>query len=546
MPTTRGDLELHGSMQYLTKPHAATSSGEPLMPMAIHAATNPSKIATVMLQSGETLTYGELDKRSIQLARLLADAGLVEGDVVALFMENNIRYHEIYWAVVRSGMYLCAVNKYLTAEEAAYIVNDSGAKALLTSVGVADVAKAMLTDLQDCPVRLVTDGPLDGYIAYEGEVAKHSSEPLDAEPLGDFMNYSSGTTGRPKGIKRPLSGNTFAAPSALDALLGNLYGLNKDTVYLSPAPLYHSAPLAFTAGVHSLGGTIVVMDKFDPVEALRAIETHKITHSQWVPTMFIRMLKLDDVDRTQFDLSSHTVAIHAAAPCPMDVKYQMIDWWGPIIFEYYAGTELNGMTVCNSEQWLAHPGTVGAPILGALHICDEAGDDLPSGEPGTIYFERDVMPFDYHNDPDKTDGSKHPTNPLWTKLGDVGYLDDDGYLFLTDRESFMIISGGVNIYPQEIEDAFAMHPLIADVAVFGVPNPDTGEEVKAVVQLAEGVEESDAVRGELLEYGRQHLARYKVPRSIDFEPELPRLETGKLYKRLLKDRYWGNKTSRIV
>lgn len=516
------------------------------MPMAAHAANNPDKIASVMLQSGETLTYGELDERSIRLARLFADAGLVSGDVVALFMENNIRYHEVYWAAVRSGMYLCAVNKYLTAEEAAYIVNDSGAKALVTSVGVAEAASAMLADLDDCPVRLVVDGPLDGYVPYEDEVAKHSADPLDVEPLGDFMNYSSGTTGRPKGIKRPLSGNTFAEPSTLDGLLGQLYQFNTETIYLSPAPLYHSAPLAFTAGVHSLGGTIVVMEKFDPVEALRAIETHKITHSQWVPTMFIRMLKLDEAERTQFDLSSHQLAVHAAAPCPADVKYQMIDWWGPIIMEYYAGTELNGMTLCNSEQWLAHPGTVGSPILGTLHICDEAGQELPVGEAGTIYFERDLMPFEYHNDPDKTDSSKHPSNPMWTKLGDVGYLDEDGFLYLTDRESFMIISGGVNIYPQEIEDAFTMHPLVADVAVFGVPNPDTGEEVKAVIQLAEGVEESDAVRGELLEFGRENLARYKVPRSIDFEAELPRLETGKLYKRILKDRYWGNKDSRIV
>lgn len=516
------------------------------MPMAIHAANDPTKIASIMLHSGETLTYGELNDRSIQLARLFTDAGLVAGDVVALFMENNIRYHEIYWAAVRSGMYLCAVNKYLTAEEAAYIVNDSGAKALVTSAGLAEAAGAMLSDLDDCPVRLVVDGTLEGCVRYEDEIAKQGTEPLAAEPLGDFMNYSSGTTGRPKGIKRPLSGNTFAEPSALDGLIGSLYGIDSNTIYLSPAPLYHSAPLAFTAGVHSQGGTNVIMDRFDPVEALRAIETHKVTHSQWVPTMFIRMLKLDDADRTQFDLSSHRVAIHAAAPCPADVKHQMIDWWGPIIVEYYAGTELNGMTYCTSEQWLAHPGTVGAPILGTLHICDEAGAELSVGQAGTIYFERDAQVFEYHNAPDKTSSSQHPTNPLWTKLGDVGYLDDDGFLFLTDRESFMIISGGVNIYPQEIEDAFAMHPMVADVAVFGVPNSDTGEEVKAVVQLADGVDESDATRGELMEFARENLARYKVPRSIDFEAELPRLETGKLYKRLLKDRYWGNKDSRIV
>jgi len=516
------------------------------MPMAAHAAANPDKVATIMLRSGEQLTYGELNERSIQLARLLQSSGLGHGDVVALFMDNNIRYHEVYWAAVRSGMYLCAVNKYLTAEEAAYIVNDSGAKALITSTGVATAAGPMLADLTDCPIRLVVDGPIDGYESYEDQVAQHSSEPLDSEPLGDFMNYSSGTTGRPKGIKRPLSGKTFAEPAALDALVSSLYGIDPDSTYLSPAPLYHSAPLAFTAAVHSLGGTNVIMEKFDPIESLRAIETYKVTHSQWVPTMFIRMLKLDDADRTQFDLSSHQIAIHAAAPCPVDVKHQMLDWWGPIVHEYYGGTELNGMTHCNSEQWIAHPGTVGASILGTLHVCDEAGAELPNGQAGTVYFERDVMPFEYHNDPDKTESSKHPTHPLWTKLGDVGYVDDDGFLYLTDRESFMIISGGVNIYPQEIEDALCMHPKIADVAVFGVPNPDTGEEVKAVVQLADGIEPTDQIRNELLAHANESLARYKVPRSIDFEDQLPRLETGKLYKRILKDRYWGNAESRIV
>ena len=516
------------------------------MPMSVHAAAHPDKVATIMLRSGEQLTYGELNERSIRLARFLRDAGLGSGDVVALFMDNNIRYHEVYWAAVRSGMYLCAVNKFLTAEEAAYIVNDSGAKAVVTAAALNEAASGMIPMLEECPVRLVADGALDGFDRYEDAIAEVSAEPLDGEPLGDFMNYSSGTTGRPKGIKRPLSGATFTEPSALDGLINSLYGVGPDTTYLSPAPLYHSAPLAFTAAVHSLGGTNVIMEKFDPVEALTAIERHRITHSQWVPTMFIRMLKLDPSEREGHDLSSHRVAVHAAAPCPVDVKHQMIDWWGPIIWEYYGGTELNGMTVCNSEQWLAHPGTVGAPILGSLHVCDEAGAELPAGQPGTIYFERDTKVFEYHNDPDKTTASQHPEHPFWTKLGDVGYLDEDGFLFLTDRESFMIISGGVNIYPQEIEDALVMHPKVFDVAVFGVPNADTGEEVKAVVQLAPGVEPTDAVAGELMEHAREHLARYKVPRSIDFEDELPRLETGKLYKRILKDRYWGNHDSRIV
>jgi len=317
-------------------------------------------------------------------------------------------------------------------------------------------------------------------------------------------------------------------------------------VYLSPAPLYHSAPLAFTAAVHSLGGTNVIMERFDPIEALELIERHRVTHSQWVPTMFVRMLKSPEADRTRFDLSSHEVAVHAAAPCPVEVKRQMIAWWGPIIHEYYGGTELNGMTYCTSEQWLAHPGTVGLPILGTLHICDAEGAELPVGAPGTIYFERDIEAFQYHGDPEKTKSSQHPANPLWTKLGDVGYVDDDGFLYLTDRESFMIISGGVNIYPQEIEDLLVLHPSVADVAVIGVPNADLGEEVKAVVQPDAGVVADDALVGELLEYAREHLAPYKVPRSIDFEEALPRLETGKLYKRLLRDRYWGDKTSRIV
>ena len=516
------------------------------MPMDIHAATSPNKIATLMARTGETLTFGELNKRSIALARLLRSSGLVEGDVVALFMENNIRYHEVYWAAVRSGMYLCAVNKYLTADEAAYIVNDSGAKAVVTSAGLGQAAEGMIESLEACPIRLVIDGPVPGYEQYEDLVLEQSTEPLPDETLGDFMNYSSGTTGRPKGIRRPLTGRTFAEPSNLDGLVGMLYGVDTDTVYLSPAPLYHSAPLGFTAAVHSLGGMIVIMDRFDPLEALELIERHRITHSQWVPTMFIRMLKLDENERLAHDLSSQTTVIHAAAPCPIDVKRQMIDWWGPIIWEYYGGTELNGMTVCDTEQWLAHPGTVGSSIMGTLHICDESGTELPNGESGIVYFERDEMPFEYHNDPAKTEAAKHPTNPFWTKLGDVGYLDDDGFLYLTDRESFMIISGGTNIYPQEIEDTLVMHPKVADVAVIGVPNADLGEEVKAVVQLAAGVEPSDAVANELLAHASETLARYKVPRSIDFEAELPRLETGKLYKRLLRDRYWGNKGSRIV
>ncbi len=516
------------------------------MSMSLNAQRTPDKPATIMARSGQVVTYRELDEASMRLAQLFAAAGLRQGDGVALFMENTADYHTVYWATLRSGMYLTPINRYLTAEEAAYIVNDAECKAIVVSSTLGDTATAMLPDIPNCPVRLATGTPVEGYDSLEAAVAAHPAEPLAEEKLGDFMNYSSGTTGRPKGIRRPLSGQAYGERSGLENLIAMLYRVNEDTIYLSPAPLYHSAPLAFTAGVHALGGTAVIMEKFDAAESLAHIERYQITHSQWVPTMFVRMLKLPAEARTAHDLSSHQVAIHAAAPCPVEVKRQMIDWWGPIIWEYYGATELNGMTVIDTPQWLAHPGSVGKPILGVLHVCDEVGDELPNGTPGVVYFERDVMPFAYHNDPEKTAASQHPTHPTWTKLGDVGYLDDEGYLYLTDRESFMIISGGVNIYPQEIENALVLHPKIADVAVFGVPNAEMGEEVKAVVQLAVGVEPSDAVANEILAFAREHLANYKVPRSVDFLAELPRLETGKLYKRLLRDRYWGDHTTKIV
>jgi fatty-acyl-CoA synthase len=393
----------------------------------------------------------------------------------------------------------------------------------------------------------MVDGNAPGFEAYESALAGHPAKPLAEEPAGTFMLYSSGTTGRPKGILRPLPQKSIGEDPGPVAMLERvLWGFDQNTVYLSPAPLYHSAPLGFTMGVQALGGTVVMMPRFDEVKALEAIERHRVTHSQWVPTMFTRMLKLPEDVRRKFDLSSQKVAIHAAAPCPRQIKQQMFDWWGPILYEYYGGTELNGLTHVRPEEWLLHPGTVGKAIFGKLHICDESGEELPTGEPGLIYFELPAMPFEYLKDPEKTRSAQHPRHPNWSALGDVGYLDAEGYLYLTDRATFMIISGGVNIYPQEIEDALILHPKVADVAVVGVPNEEMGEEVKAVVQAMPGVATGAALADEVLAFAREHLAHYKCPRSIDFVAELPRLPTGKLYKRLIKDRYWGKHDSRIV
>ncbi|HBP15166.1 MAG: AMP-binding protein [Pseudomonadota bacterium] len=507
----------------------------------------PDKPAAIDTANGETVTYRELNDRSNRLAQLMWDRGLRQGDHVSIFMENNLAYFEVLWAALRSGLYFTSVNRYLTTEEAGYIIDNSESQALITSIGVAEVAEGLAAFAPNCQTWLCVGGSLEGYEDYEDGINSHPAQPLEQEPAGTFMLYSSGTTGRPKGILRPLpEGLISSADNLVGGLLGGLWQFDENVVYLSPAPLYHSAPLSFSSGTQALGGTVVMMHRFDPIQALQAIEDYQVTHSQWVPTMFTRMLKLPEADRSGFDLSSHKVAIHAAAPCPPDVKRQMFDWWGPIVYEYYGGTELNGFTHCGPEEWLAHPGTVGRSLLGTIHICDEDGTELPNGEQGIVYFEMETMPFEYLKDAEKTREAQHPKHANWTALGDVGYVDDEGYLYLTDRATFMIISGGVNIYPQEIEDAMIMHDKVADVAVIGVPNAEMGEEVKAIVQPADGVQPDEDLAEELLGYARERIAHYKCPKSVDFRDELPRLPTGKLYKRLLKDEYWGKTGSRIV
>jgi fatty-acyl-CoA synthase len=451
-------------------------------------------------------------------------------------MENTTRFLEVVWAARRSGLYLTAVNRYLTADEAAYIINDCDAQVLISSIDRADVASSLTERLPACRHFLMTGGTIPGWTSHEATVSKFPDQPLDEQWLGELMLYSSGTTGRPKGVRRPLRPLKVDQDIPLTDFV-RAYGFDATTVYLSPAPLYHAAPLTYCLGVQANGGTIVMMPRFEPAEVLALIEQYRVTHSQFVPTMFVRLLKLPEEIRRRHDLSSHRQAIHAAAPCPVDVKRAMIDWWGPIIHEYYGGTEGNGITRIDSPQWLAHPGSVGRAVVGVVHICDESGQDLPAGEPGLVYFERETIPFAYYKDPARTQAAQHPEHPTWSTLGDLGCLDAEGYLYLTDRKAFMIISGGVNIYPREIEDTLVAHPAVRDVAVFGLPDPDMGEQVKAVVELMDDVTPSDQLADTLIDFTRARLAHYKVPKSLDFIDELPRFPTGKLHKHGLRAVY---------
>ena len=505
-----------------------------------YAAATPDKPAMISADTGEILTFGALNAQSNRMAQLLYARGLRRGDHLAILMENNLHFMEPVWAGFRSGLYVTTVNRYLPADEAAYIVNDCGAAAIVTSYEKRETAAGLNELIPNCKIRLMIGGTIPGWESYEEALAASSPEPLAEEWIGDAMLYSSGTTGRPKGILRPLPQMTAAQGFAMRQM-GNQYGYSPDTVYLSPAPLYHAAPLAFVLSVLAFGGTVVMMERFDAEQALKMIERYKVTHSQWVPTMFVRMLKLPEESRKAYDLSSLKIAVHAAAPCPVEVKRQMIEWWGPVLYEYYAGTEGSGATFITSEDWLKHPGSVGKAGVGILHVCDEDGNDLPPGEAGLIYFERETPTFEYHNDPAKTRAARHPQHENWNALGDVGYLDEDGYLYLTDRQAFMIISGGVNIYPQAIEDALITHPKVGDVAVFGVPDAEMGEAVKAVIEPAPGQAPTDELAAELLDYARSKLAHYMAPRSLDFIVEMPRLPTGKLYKRVLRDAYWQDR-----
>ena len=500
-----------------------------------HAEKTPEKPAYIMADTGEVVTFGQLEENVNQCSHFFRDLGLRYEDHICILMENNSRFLEIVLAAQVAGLYYSTISAYLKPSEIEYIINDSTSKVLVTSYEKREVIEGLLDKCPNLEKIVMVNGTVRDFMSYEDEIAKYPKTPIPICNPGRDMLYSSGTTGRPKGVVATTEEEIkFGELHDSVAILIMLYNISEETVYLSTAPLYHAAPLRFCVWVLSSGGTVVVMKKYDSFQALSLIEKYKITHSQWVPTMFIRMLKLPEAQRNRFDLSSLQLAIHAAAPCPVEVKEQMINWWGPILFEYYAGTEGNSFIAIGSEEWMTHKGSVGKCYIGTIHIMDEEGNELPVREPGTVYIEGGNT-FEYHNDPDKTAGSR--TAEGWNTIGDMGYVDEEGYLYLTDRKANMIISGGVNIYPQEVENLLVIHPKVMDAAVFGIPNEEFGEEVKAVIELFDFSESGPELEEELMKYCHDNLAKYKCPKSIDFIDELPRTPTGKLIKRLLKEKY---------
>lgn len=501
---------------------------------SLHAVNDPEKLAFIMASSGFRMSFGQLEVRANRLAQLLRHHGIVRGDTVALLLENVPAYFEIMWGCQRAGVYAVPISARLVADEVAYILSDCEARLLFHSASLTDVAQGATAQRKEIALFAVDADPGTGDYAQARDAMPEG--PIADPSPGSLMLYSSGTTGRPKGIKLPLPEGLVEDPTRMMAHATVRYGMDEKTVYLSPAPLYHAAPLRWAMTVQALGGAVVIMEKFDAEEVLRLIEERGVTHAQFVPTHFVRMLGLPEHFRERHDLSSLRAAIHAAAPCPIHVKEQMMAWWGPIIHEYYAGSESNGITVASPEEWLAHKGTVGRAFGCEVHICDEHGEEVPPRTEGTVYFANGPS-FEYHNDPEKTEAAHNARG--WTTMGDIGWLDEDGFLYLTDRKSFMIISGGVNVYPQEIENLLLTHGGVADAAVFGAPDPDLGEKVVAVIQPCDSSAAGQAFAEELHAYLRASLSRVKHPKRIDFMHELPRLPTGKLMKRLLQDAYRG-------
>ena len=508
-----------------------------------HAVSRADKPAVIIAETGDALTYGELEAEANRVAHLLRSAGCGQGNVVAFVLENSLDVFRFVWGAQRAGLIYVAISNRLKAAEIEYIVRDSGAKLLLASDVLSDETLSMLGQrLPDLALFAVGEGR-QGWRNWQAELARQPATPIPDESRGIDMLYSSGTTGQPKGVvpKFPAD-DPIDAPEALVSLAQNLFGATSDTVYLSPAPLYHAAPLRWCMAIMRLGGTVVIMQKFHAESLLCYIEAYKVSIAQFVPTHFVRLLQLAPELRTGHDLSSLKTAVHAAAPCPPDVKQKMIDWWGPILMEYYGGSEGNGITMITSSEWLQRPGSVGKAILGTPHVCDEEGNPLPQGSTGLIYFEGGPD-FRYHNDPEKTQGAYNALG--WSTLGDIGRIDEDGYVFLTDRKSFMIITGGVNVYPQEIENHIQSHPDVLDVAVVGGPDPDMGEKVIAFIQLVPGAEKQphDVRAADMDAFCRASLSAIKIPREYHFVEALERTETGKLMKRKLRDQLWQDEKS---
>jgi len=498
------------------------------MAVAYHAGRTPDRTALVTPHGGRT--FGELNRRVNQLARALRSQGLVAGDALALLCRNRPEFTEVVLAAQRSGLRLTPVNWHLTAGEVAYIVDDCEAKAFVADASFAGVAVDAADGAPRATARLAIGGAIDGFDDYEAALAPEDSSDLDDPVAGWSMLYTSGTTGRPKGVHRK-------EPPPSPRIVVGMGGYRDDSVHLCTGPLYHAAPLLFSMSVPLLAGVpVVVMDGWGAEECLRLIDEHRITHTHMVPTMFHRLLALPDEVRSKYDVSSLRYVVHGAAPCPVNAKQRIIEWFGPVVHEYYAATEGLG-TFVDSATWLTKPGTVGKPVPdGQVIVADESASRLPPGEIGLVWFKApgESARFQYFKDDSKTSSTYHGD---YFTLGDMGYVDDDGFLFLTDRTANVIISGGVNIYPAEVDAVLLDHDGVADAATIGVPDDEWGEAVLAVVEPRAGVAPTAELGDELLAFCREHLAGYKCPRRIEFVAELPRQDNGKIYKRLLRERY---------
>jgi len=507
------------------------------------AQKNPEHL-TLVDPSGQEIRAGALLARANQLVHGLRALGLRQGDVVTTVLPNGAPMIELYLAVVQAGMYLVPINHHLTASEIAYIVRDSGTKVFVGASPFADACAKAAEEIGFPIEARFGVGHVPGFRTW-AELTE--GQPTTAPPdrvAGQVMNYTSGTTGRPKGVRRPIAPYDPDTVASMLAMFLVMFGIQPEAgnVHLTGSPLYHTAVLVFTASSLHFGHTVVLMDKWTPESCLALIQKHRVTTSHMVPTQFHRLLALPEEVKARYDVSSLRHMIHAAAPCPVDVKRGMLAWWGNTIYEYYAASE-GGGTLVTPEEWLQYPGTVGRAWPGSeVRILDDAGNAVPTGEVGTVYMALGSQDFEYHGDKQKTAANRR--DGFFT-VGDVGYLNPEGYLFLCDRKIDMIISGGANIYPAEVEGALLTHPQVADAAVFGIPDPDWGEQVKAVVEPAAGVEPGPALAQDILKFCGQKLAKYKCPKSVDFVATMPRDPNGKLYKRKLRDPYWAGRDRAI-